>query len=139
MSAPFPTGDFDMEAVVDEARAVAGESLLVVAVYDPKRYAVVYLDESVEGGYSDIDEVFEVGDDLHKHLYVDYLEQSLVGDMHPSFGSARAFVTYLDGVVLVRVVDPGANVGVLVALDPDAAVTPVVEAIHPTTEAEPAA
>lgn len=127
---PTP-GSFDAAEVESVARRVGGEALLTVAVYDPKRYAVLWINEEAEGGFGDIDELFDVGDEVHGYLSIDRVQQQLFDDIHPAFGQVQAFTTYTEHVTMVRVVDADENAGVFVALERGADPTPLVDQLLP--------
>lgn len=124
--------DFDADAAVDAVDEVASDSMGVCAEYTPRSYNVLYLAPAVEAQFESLDELFEVGDDLHTTMSVDVVQRELFDDYHPAFGEVRAFVTFFEGVVLVRVA-VGAE-GLFVALEPDSPVTPVVGAVEAAME-----
>lgn len=130
-----PMGEFDSAEVQAAAERIVGDSLLIFAVYDPKRFVMKYIDETVDGGYGDMDEMFEVSTEIHKHLYLDHLEKRLMGDVHPTVGNARSFVTYLENVTMVRILEDGNDAGVFFAIDRDAPVTELVDAVYPLVNA----
>lgn len=122
--------DFDADAAVDAVKDVAGDSCGLCAEYNVRTYNVLFVNPVLEQQFESLDELYEVGDDLHTTLYVDFTQQELLDDYHPAFGDVRALVTYLEGFVFVRVIV--GTEGLFVALEPDSPVTPVVEAIETT-------
>lgn len=122
-------GSFDATAVKNVARCEAGESLLAVAVYDPRRYSLLWIDEGSEGEFGDVDELFDVGDEIHQKLVVDHVQRQLFDDLHPSVGGVQAFTTYTERMTMVRVTDPDENTGVFAALERSADPTPLVDGL----------
>lgn len=122
--------DFDADAAVDAVEDVVGDSLGLCAEYNVRSYNVLYLKPEVEAQFEDLDELYEVGDDLHTTLYIDFVQQELFDDYHPAFGKVRALVTVLEGFAFIRVIVD--MEGLFVALEPGSAITPVVECIETT-------
>lgn len=120
--------EFDADEVVDAIDRIAGDSMGLCAEYNVRSYNVLYLDPVVEGQFESLDELFEVGDDLHTTMYLDVIQRELLDEYHPALGEVRAFVTFFEGVVFVRVF-VGLE-GLFVALEPDSPITRVVEAVE---------
>lgn len=120
--------DFDADGAVDAVDGVAGDSMGLCAEYNVRSYNVLYLDPVVQARFESLDELFEVGDDLHTTMSVDVVQRELFDDYHPALGEVRAFVTFFEGGVFVRVLL--GTEGLFVGLEPDAPVTRVVEAVE---------
>lgn len=132
-SSPTITGssilvEFDADAVLETVRAMAGDTIGVCVEYNTRSFNILYLEESLENRFEDLDELYEVGEDLHTTLFIDFTEQKLLNDFHPVLGEMRASVTYMSGLTMIRVIQE--DEGLFLTIEPDAQVTPVIEAIE---------
>jgi hypothetical protein len=126
---PGDVVDFDAEAVLSAARdAVGDEAVYVCVVYDAADFRTVYVDDRVDELYDDADERADHFGQIHSYVHLDFTEQQLFNELFRQPDGVRAFVTYLDSLVAVRVVSGGQ--GVFLSVAPDAPVTDLVNAVE---------
>ena len=125
---PSELDGFDAERALDAARSSVGDSLRVCIEYDAERFTTLYADGTLLELYGDEEMMLEQFAEVHSYVHVDFTERDLFEDLFYGAGDVRAFVTCMEHTTAVRCVT--GEFGLFLGLDPDAAVTPVVEAVE---------
>lgn len=121
--------DFDPEAVLAAAREAAGDdAVFSCVVYDQSHFRTVFVDDLVDAAYGDVADREEHFGQIHSYVHLDFTEMELFRELFRDPGHIRAFVTYMDAFVAVRVVDD--RQGVFLSVAPDAPVTDLVDAVE---------
>lgn len=121
--------DFDAEAVLEAARSAAGErSVFSCVVYDDTDFETVYVDDRIQATYEDEAAREEHFGQIHSYVHLDFTEMELFRELFREPGSIRAFVTYMDAFVAVRIV--AEKQGVFLSVAPGAPVTNLVDAVE---------
>lgn len=103
----------------------------VIVEYDAERFNVLYASEETLGRYDDEDHMREHFGRLHQYVHLDFTEAELfTDDLLPAADRVEYFVTGTDFATLVRFYRPGQAAGLFIALDPDAPVDSVLEAVR---------
>lgn len=132
MTASDPAGlvEFDEGQALERAKDVAGDRLQVCAVYTADDFELLYVADDLLEYYDDESEVLEVGEALHGYMDLDFNEREVFEELYPAATEMKAFVTYTDHVIVVRVLSPETE-GLYVSLEPGTEVTPVVNVMAP--------
>ena len=121
--------DFEADAVLAAAREAVGEdALYVCVVYDDTAFRTLYVDDDLDATYPDEDAREEHFGQIHSYVHLDFTEMELFRELFRHPGDIRAFVTYMDAFLAVRVVAD--RQGVFLSVAADAAVTDLVEAVE---------
>lgn len=121
--------DFDARAVLEAAQSAAGErSVFTCVVYDDADFETVYVDDRIQATYEDDEAREEHFGQIHSYVHLDFTEMELFRELFREPGSIRAFVTYMDAFVAVRIV--AEKQGVFLSVPPDAPVTDLVDAVE---------
>jgi hypothetical protein len=125
--------DFEATAALAAAEEASGGSVRLCVEYTPEEFNTLYADETTMGLYAgDEDEMRDHFEEVHGYVHVDFTERDLFADIFRGAGEVRSFVTYMDYVVLIRILV--GQQGLFLTLDPDNDVTAVVEAIEAQLE-----
>ena len=125
--------DFDAGAVLEAARSAVGErSLFTCVVYDDADFETVYVDDRIRAIYEDDASREEHFGQIHSYVHLDFTEMELFRELFREPGRIRAFVTYMDAFVAVRVV--AEKQGVFLSVSPNAPVTDLVDAVEDAIE-----
>lgn len=122
--------EFDADAALAAAREVAGDALHMGVEYDTVDFNPLYVDERTVTLYGDVEQMLEHFGKVHSYVHIDFTEQQMFEDVMFAAGGVRAFTTQMDHATLIRVL--AGQEGLFLALDSDAPVTPVVEAVEDT-------
>ncbi|MFC7154407.1 hypothetical protein ACFQPA_02925 [Halomarina halobia] len=125
---PSTVVNFDADAARAAALDVAGDDLLLVVEFDRRSFNPLYLTDRVREYYDDEAAMARHFEEIHSYIYLDFTERDLYEDLYPPAGESRAFATYLEEFVALRVLFDGE--GLFLALAPDADVTGVVGAVE---------
>lgn len=123
---------FDHDAVLTAARGAVGEDLLICVVYDDTDFRTIYVDETVDSVYEDEDARREHFGQIYSYVHLDVLEGELFEELLIDSGSVKAFNTFLENLVAVRVV--AGREGVFLGVRPGTEVTELVGAVRPEME-----
>lgn len=135
LTQPSELVSFPADDAVDAARSVAGDGVHLCVEYDAGGFRVLYADELTLSLYGDRERMREHFAEVHDYVNVDFTEMELFEELMVGAGGVRAFVTYMDHAALIRVFG-GEREGFFLTLDPDAAVTDVVDAVRDAAAAE---
>jgi hypothetical protein len=118
--------EYDSERALAASRSVVGEeAVLVCAEYTPEDFRLLHVDERIEAEYDSYAEVIEAGELFHRYGQVDFFEGDTVSGLYEPTDETRAFVTYTDFAILVRVL--GDREGLYLSVEAGTEVTPLVE------------
>ncbi|WP_115865656.1 hypothetical protein [Halorussus litoreus] len=121
--------DFDADDALAAARRVGDGAVNLAIEYTPDEFHTLYADELTMSLYGDDpEEMRDHFEEVHSYVHVDFTERDLFSDLFRGAGGVRSFVTYMDHVVLVRVLV--GQQGLFATCDPEADVTAIVEAIE---------
>lgn len=125
---------FDADAALASAREVAGEALHMAIEYDATDFNALYVDEGTIALYGDETVMLDHFGEVHSYVHIDFTEQQMFEDILYAAGGVRAFTAHMDHVTAVRILD--GQEGLFLALDPDAPVSPVIEAVETAIEGD---
>ncbi|MFC7234552.1 DUF7522 family protein [Halosegnis marinus] len=121
---------FDGDAATAAVREAAGDGVASVSAFTTDDFEILYVSDDVLALYRDEAHLREHYDEVLSHLNMDILEKEVYeGTLLPNAGRVRASVTYMDDLTLLRVVVE--EEGLYIALQPDAPVRTVVDAVEP--------
>ena len=126
-NAPTVVG-FDASAALTAAREMAGDALHIAIEYDTTEFNALYVDERTVALYGDEESMLDHFAEVHSYVHVDFTEQQMFEDILYAAGGVRAFTAHMDHVTAVRVLV--GQEGLFLALDPDAPVASVIEAVE---------
>lgn len=119
---------FDAAAAVAAARSAADSRLLVAVEYDREAFETLFAADVLVELFGDVATMHEQFERVHSFVNLDFMERDVIAETFAATGVPRAFATYTDRNALVRLVDE--DTGLFLALEPDADVTAVVEAVE---------
>ncbi len=123
------------DALADALEAVVGDDLELLAEYDTDTFELLYVTEDRFDSHGTVDGVAAEFEDLYSYYHLDFLQRTLVEDIH-WLGEVGTYVTYLEHGTVVRA--PHQGNGVIVVLDTGASVDDVQVTIENTLgETEP--
>jgi hypothetical protein len=115
---------FDATGALERVRELVDGEVIACAEFTAEEYQVLYLSDWLEEQYGDVDGVLEVGDEAHVYSSIDFFEREAFGEMFPTVGEVRAFATFTDVALMVRVV--GEDEGLYVSVPPESDATALV-------------
>ncbi|NHN59467.1 MULTISPECIES: hypothetical protein [Halorussus] len=129
VSEPSALVDFPADAALAAAREEADAAVGLCVEYTPEEFRTLYADEQTVALYGgDREAMADHFEEVHSFVHVDFTERDLFADIFRSAGEVRSFVTVMDHVALIRVLV--GQQGLFLAVDPDADVTALVEAVE---------
>ena len=133
MSNPGEVVDFDAEAACEAVMDVVEGELRTFVEFDAERFNPVYVDDVTLAFYEDEAHMYEHFGRIHDYVNVDLAEIDLfVGELLPVADRVEYLVTAMDAFTLLRYYV--GRQGILLGLDPDEPVEPVVEALRDATD-----
>ena len=120
--------DFDADAALTAVREVDEDAVHLCVEYTPEEFRTMYADEVTLALYGDGEEMESHFEEVHSFVHIDFSEKDMFGELFRGAGEVRSFVTFMDHVALVRVLVD--HQGLFLTVDPDADVTPLVEAVE---------
>ena len=121
--------DFDEEEALAAAREAVGDAaVLVCVVYDASDFRTVYVDDRIDSTYESERARAEHFGQIHSYVHLDFTEGELFRELFREPDGVRAFATYMNSHVAVRVVTD--KQGVFLSVAPDAPVTDLVNAVE---------
>lgn len=124
---------FDADRAVEAVLSVAGDDVHLCVEYTAGGFNVLYADELTLSLYGDETRMQRHFSEVHDYVNIDFAEMDLFEEIMRAAGSVRAFVTIMDHVSLVRVFTAERE-GLFITLDPEADVSPVVDAAREAIE-----
>lgn len=121
--------EFDAETATERAREVAGDALNTVVEYRGDEWQALFVAADTVEKYGGLEETYDVTDEMHRSLRLDLQERELYADLLGDVGDLRAFVLVFDELTVIRYTM--GNEGLYVALEPEASVRTVIEALRP--------
>lgn len=128
ISDPSSVVTFDADAALAAAREQAGDSVYLCVEYDAEDFNTLYAAEQTLSLYDGQREMLDHFEEVLSYVHVDFMEKDLFEDVFRAAGEVRAFVTYMDAVVLVRLLV--GQEGLFFTVDPAADVTAFVTAVE---------
>jgi hypothetical protein len=125
---------FDADAALAAAQEVAGDALHMAIEYDAVDFNSLYVDEGTVALYGDTERMVAHFEKVHSYVHIDFTEQQMFEDVLYAAGGVRAFTAHMEHVTAVRMLV--GQEGLFLALDPDAPVTPVLEAVEDAIDGE---
>ena len=117
---------FDSERALSAARSLVGaDSILVCAEYDTADFRLLHVDDRVEEKYDSFEELIEAGELFHRYGQVDFFEGDTVTGFYEPLEETKAFVTYTDFAILLRVL--GDREALYLSVVPGTEITPLIE------------
>lgn len=114
---------FDTEAVLTAALETVDGPLYALVAYTSEDFRVLHTDEQLVALYRDEEQMHEHFADLHSYVHIDFTERELFeNQLFADVGEVRTFVTQMDGMTFVRLLD--GDQGVFFSVAPD---EPVIE------------
>jgi hypothetical protein len=120
--------DFDADAAVSSARELFEGEIHLCVEYTIEEFHTLYADENTLMLYGDREQMTDHFEDVHSYVHVDFTERGLFEDMFVGAGGVRSFVTHMEYVTLIRVLD--GKQGLFLTVDPETDVTGIVEAVE---------
>ncbi|WP_435175140.1 hypothetical protein [Halorussus sp. AFM4] len=129
ISEPSGLVDFEADAAVAAARGEAGDAVRLCVEYTPEEFRTLYADDQTLALYGgDREAMVDHFEEVHSYVHVDFTERDLFSDVFRGAGEVRSFVTFMEHVAVIRVLV--GQQGLFLAVDPDADVTALVEAVE---------
>jgi hypothetical protein len=129
--------EFDADTTVAAARETAGEGVHLAVEYTDEAFRTLYADDVTTSLYADDEQMREHFESVHDYVGIDFAEREVFRDAFRAAGGVRALTTHMDYTVIVRVLVDEME-GLLLSLDPDTNVTPVVRAVERAADASTA-
>jgi hypothetical protein len=121
--------EFDAEAGLTAAREVAGESLYSFIEYTSAEYNVLYASQQTVDLYGSREAMHDHFDGIHSYVHIDFTERDLFSEeLLPHAGEVRTIATRQERLTLVRLFH--GDGGLVVSLDPDEPIVPVLDAVE---------
>lgn len=119
----------DGKRVVSRLRDDVDGTLFAVAEYDAENLDLLYVDEATRAFYPSDETMYDHFETLHSYVHVDFVETELFTDeLFPIAEEVEYVVTSMDFLKLVRVYR--GNDGVLLSVQPDEPVVPLVDVVR---------
>ena len=119
---------FDADAALEAVRDATGDAVRLCVEYTPEEFRVLYADELTTSLYGDADRMVEHFEEVHSYVHIDFTEQDLFAELFRGAGEVRSLVTFMDHVVLVRIIVDFE--GLFFTLSPGSDVTAAVRAVE---------
>ena len=120
--------DFDADAAVSAAREQSEGEVHLCVEYTTEGFHTLYADETTLSLYGDREEMTDHFEEVHSYVHVDFTERGLFEDLFVGAGEVRSFVSQMEYVTLIRVLD--GEQGLFLTVDPGTDVTAIVEAVE---------
>jgi hypothetical protein len=120
--------DFDADAAVSAAREQFEGEIHLCVEYTTEGFHTLYADETTLSLYGDREPMTEHFEEVHSYVHVDFTERDMFEDVFVGAGEVRSFVTQMEYVTLIRVLD--GEQGLFLTVDPGTDVTAIVEAVE---------
>ncbi|MFC5367654.1 hypothetical protein [Salinirubrum litoreum] len=121
--------DFDADAGLTAAREVAGDAVHAVIEYTPDAFSILYASPETLDTYGGREAMLDHFDEVHSYVHIDFTERDLFSEeLLPHAGEVRSIVTRQDRLTLVRLFH--ADAGLVISLDPDEPIVPVLDAVE---------
>lgn len=120
-------GGLDADAALEAALSVT-DGVHICVEYDVEGFNALYIDDRTLGLYGGEEPALDHFEEVHSYVNVDFTERDLFEDVLFAAGEVRAFVTYMEYTIAVRFLRE--NDGIFFALDPNAPVTEMLQAIR---------
>jgi hypothetical protein len=120
--------DFDADAAVSAAREQSEGEVHLCVEYTTEGFHTLYADETTLSLYGDREQMTDHFEEVHSYVHVDFTERNMFEDVFVGAGEVRSFVTQMEYVTLIRVLD--GEQGLFLTVDPGTDVTAIVEAVE---------
>ena len=120
--------DFDADAAVSAAREQSEGEVHLCVEYTTEGFHTLYADETTLSLYGDREQMTDHFEEVHSYVHVDFTERNMFEDIFVGAGEVRSFVTQMEYVTLIRVLD--GEQGLFLTVDPGTDVTAIVEAVE---------
>jgi hypothetical protein len=120
--------DFDADAALSSAREQFEGEIHLCVEYTTEEFHTLYADETTLSLYGDREQMTDHFEEVHSYVHVDFTERNMFEDIFVGAGEVRSFVTQMEYVTLIRVLD--GEQGLFLTVDPGTDVTAVVEAVE---------
>ena len=120
--------DFDADAAVSAAREQFEGEVHLCVEYTTEGFHMLYADETTLSLYGDREQMTDHFEEVHSYVHVDFTERNMFEDVFVGAGEVRSFVTQMEYVTLIRVLD--GEQGLFLTVDPGTDVTAIVEAVE---------
>lgn len=127
---------FDADAALTAVRRTIAGRLYTFCEYDTTTFRPLYVDERTIDMYDDREAMVDHFERIHANVHMDFMEINLFKNtLFPPAERVEYIVTAMDFLKIVRIyVD---DQGLFIALGPDEAVEPVVDAVKETIDWPP--
>lgn len=123
--------DFDADRVRQAVQGTVSGPLYSFCEYDTEAFRPLYIDDRTIAMYDSGDEMLEHFERIHTHVHMDFMQIELFRNtLFPNADRVEYIATAMDALKLLRVYV--GDDGLLLALDPDEPVEPIVDAIRET-------
>lgn len=120
---------FDADAALAAALDAVDGPLYGFATYTSENFRLLHIDDRLMALYRDREQMREHFAELHSYVHIDFTERELFeNQLFPEVGSVRTFVTQMDEMTFVRLLD--VDQGVFFSVAPDEPVIELSEAIE---------
>ncbi|MFB9806234.1 hypothetical protein ACFFQF_13470 [Haladaptatus pallidirubidus] len=123
---------FDVDSAVTVLRDVAGDSVHLCVEYDTEDFNILRADQLTLDLYDSEREMVDHFEEVLSYVHVDFMEKDLFEDVFRDAGEVRSFVTFMDHIILVRILV--GEEGLFFTVDPDSDVTTLVEMVEEAIE-----
>lgn len=128
--------DLDAAAALEAARDAAGDDVWSFVEFTADEFRTLYVSDRVLSMYRDEDHLEEHYGQVLDHLNMDFLErEAYEHTLLPNAGRVRSIVTQMDDMTLLRVLY--GDSGFYIALDPEAHIVPVTDAVEAVMADDP--
>lgn len=120
---------FDVEAALATARETVGaDAVLICVAYDETEFTTVHVDERIDALYPDEGTRTEHFGEIHSYVHLDFTERELFKELFVQPGRVKAFVTYMDAFIAIRIVT--GEEGLFLGIAPGTEITELVERLE---------
>ncbi|WP_049970144.1 hypothetical protein [Haladaptatus cibarius] len=123
---------FDVDSAVSALQNAAGDSVHLCVEYDTENFNTLYADQMTLDLYDSEREMVDHFEEVLSYVHVDFMEKDLFEEVFRDAGSVRSFATFMDHVILVRVLV--GEEGLFFTVDTDSDVTALVETVEEVIE-----
>ena len=120
---------FDVEKALATARETVGEEAVLICVaYDESAFTTVHVDERFDALYPGAGARREHFGEIHSYVHLDFIERELFTELFLQPGRVKAFVTYMNALIAIRIVTGGE--GLFLGIAPGTETTELVERVE---------
>ena len=120
---------FDVEEPLATAREAVGEDAVLICVaYDESMFTTIHVDERLDALYPDEGARAEHFGEIHSYVHLDFTERELFKELFIQPGRVKAFVTYMNAFIAVRIVT--GKEGLFLGIAPGTEITELVERVE---------